>query len=352
MEASPAIEDLPACLTMSVEDQGIGMTPEQVAQLFIPFQQADTSTTRKFGGTGLGLSISRKLVEAMQGTVTVQSEMGRGSRFTVELPVEIDEQGGPWLHSNPLAIHPAQNDSEENITAGQVLNGRILLAEDNPDNQKVLLYYLCRMGLEVVIVDNGRLAVEKALRGHYDLVLMDMQMPELDGYGATSSLRRAGFLSPIIALTAHAMPTDREKCLRVGCSDFLTKPVQAKVLASLISRYLGTGQHQFAPPEEEVEAEFCADPGFSVLVRSFVDALPERVARFRSMMAAEDFSGVGALAHQIRGVGGMYGYPTLTETAALIEEAVFERQEAELLEELIDEFANTVDRIRRSLLDE
>jgi CheY-like chemotaxis protein len=230
-----------------------------------------------------------------------------------------------------------------------VLSGRVLLAEDNPDNQKVLLYHLCRMGLEVVIVENGRLAVEKALRGRYDLVLMDMQMPELDGYGATSSLRKAGFRPPIIALTAHAMPEDRDKCLRAGCTDFLTKPVEPKVLAGLIARHLVAGREQspWPIPDDAIESQFRDDPGLSGLIRSFVEVLPERVARFRAMMASGDLRGVGSLAHQIRGVGGMYGYPEMTETAALIEDAVFERREGGLLEELVEEFAGMVARIGR-----
>jgi CheY-like chemotaxis protein len=115
-----------------------------------------------------------------------------------------------------------------------------MVAEDDPDNQTVLLYHLCRMGLDVEVVENGRLDVEKALRGTFDLVLMDMQMPELDGYGATSSLRRSGFQAPIIALTAHAMLEDREKCLRAGCTDFLTKPVEVGLLAEVLSKHLGS----------------------------------------------------------------------------------------------------------------
>jgi PAS domain S-box-containing protein len=349
MEATPT--GLPGQVTLRIEikDQGIGMSQSEIDQLFIPFQQADSSTTRKFGGTGLGLSISRQLAKAMDGSIMVESEPGRGSSFTVSIPLLMDERNRSWLEPDQLAIRVTPEPNHADDRLGRVLSGRVLLAEDNPDNQKVLLYHLCRMGLEVVVVDNGRIAVEKALRGFYDLILMDMQMPELDGYGATSSLRRAGFHQPIIALTAHAMAEDREKCLNVGCTDFLTKPIEAKTLADAIARHLGTGQNQFKPPDDFIVSRFRDDPDLKDLIRWFVAELPERVERLRSMTGSGDLVGIKSLAHQLRGVGGMYGYPALTDTAGLIEEAADEQREGQLLEELVEEFADLVEQIDRGL---
>ncbi len=331
-----------ATLRLEVEDRGIGMTAEQVGQVFAPFRQADASTTRKFGGTGLGLSISRRLVEAMGGSIAVASQFGRGSRFAVSLPIAVEPGAAGWIEADELALAPRSLPpaaGPDDRPAPPMLAGRVLLAEDSPDNRRVLLYHLRRMGLDVEAVENGRDAVDRALVGGFDLVLMDMQMPVLDGYDATRSLRRSGSRVPIIALTAHALIEDREKCLRAGCAEYLTKPVEPRVLARVLARFLPPADARGAPA-----AGFADDPELARLVAEYVAGLPGQVAGLRRSLAAGDLGGVEFLAHRIRGVGGMYGFAALTELAGLVEQAARERRDADLLVELLDELGDLIAR--------
>ena len=239
---SPATTN--AALRCDIIDTGIGLTHDQLARLFQPFAQADNSTTRRYGGTGLGLTISRRLANLLGGDVTATSTPGRGSTFTLRL------DAGPadrltFVEAVNEALRPKTNQKTATPEPAWSLKGRILLCEDGPDNQRLICAHLRRAGAQVTVADNGRLGVDAALdaiKGHkpYDVILMDMQMPELDGYGAASELRKKNCTTPIIALTAHAMSQDREKCLAAGCTDYLTKPVEKGALLRTIAKYLPT----------------------------------------------------------------------------------------------------------------
>jgi PAS domain S-box-containing protein len=229
-------------MRFEVIDNGIGMTAEQMSRLFQPFSQADSSTTRKYGGTGLGLAICRRLAELMGGGITAASAPGRGSTFRVTLPVGAVE--GARMLDRP----PAEDDSQHGVErplaeeARPLQGARLLLAEDGPDNQRLIALLLRKAGAEVQIVENGQLAMDRALAEAaegtaFDIILMDMQMPVLDGYSATRALRRAGYDLPIIALTAHAMSTDRAKCLEAGCDDFASKPIDREKLIESLRRH-------------------------------------------------------------------------------------------------------------------
>lgn len=218
-----------ARLRFDVVDTGTGMSNEQMDNLFRPFTQADTSTTRKFGGTGLGLSISKRLATILGGDIVVQSAPDTGSTFSLVLDVgAIDEKtliDGAHASRAVLEAAPALKSP-----AALPLHARILLAEDGPDNQRLISHHLRKAGAEVEIAENGRLAFDAAMAAWragapFDLIFMDMQMPELDGYDATALLRRHGYPGAIVALTAHAMAGDREKCIAAGCDDFASKPV-------------------------------------------------------------------------------------------------------------------------------
>ncbi|TWT91036.1 Autoinducer 2 sensor kinase/phosphatase LuxQ [Pseudobythopirellula maris] len=215
-------------LCVDVVDTGIGMTAEQQAMLFRPFNQADNSMRRDFGGTGLGLTISRRFAQMMGGDVTiVSSELDQGSRFRLAVRAERAAAAPP-----PQPPKPADKPS-----AGAKLAGMsVLLAEDGPDNQRLIRYLLEKAGAEVRIVENGGAAVE-AIRseGPFECVLMDMQMPVMDGYQATRELRKSDCQTPIIALTAHAMGSDRKKCLDAGCDEYLAKPVDPFALVTTIA---------------------------------------------------------------------------------------------------------------------
>jgi PAS domain S-box-containing protein len=220
-------------LVFEVVDSGIGLSKEQLDKLFTPFTQGDSSTTRKFGGTGLGLTISRRLADLLDGSITVQSEVGKGSTFTLSLSI------GAVAPAD--LVHRSMERSQEPAAVSLPrLRGRILLAEDGPDNQRLITYFLTKAGAQVDVVDNGLAAVDKALaaRPVYDLILMDMQMPELDGYAAAGSLRSKSYAGPILALTAHAMSGDREKCIAAGCNDYLTKPIDRARLIRTCGEWL------------------------------------------------------------------------------------------------------------------
>jgi PAS domain S-box-containing protein len=225
---------------VAVADTGIGVPSNVVKTLFTPFEQADGSIARVFGGTGLGLSISKSLAEAMGGEIAFASEEGKGSTFTLRLPASETSQV-PDLSSQTLkrsAVVDPLSRKEEPL-AGI----RILLAEDSPDIQMMTSHQLKRAGAEVELASDGDAAI-RALGDEnitVDLVLMDMQMPVMDGVVATKSLRQLGFRLPIIALTASALTEDRERCLSAGCDDFLTKPVDQHALIASCARWAQRG---------------------------------------------------------------------------------------------------------------
>jgi len=228
-------------LIFEVQDSGIGMTPEQLTRLYQPFGQADSSTTRRFGGTGLGLTICKHFVDEMSGQVEVESQPGQGTTFRVRLPAVDPLFDDCELSNLPLQVvaAPASSKPQE----GLLDHTRILLAEDSPDNQRLINYLLTKAGAIVTIVENGQLALTEVLKAApsnqaFDIVLMDMQMPVMDGYTATQRLRDVGFQGPIVALTAHAMQGDKERCLAAGCNAYETKPVQRQALLHTLKRLL------------------------------------------------------------------------------------------------------------------
>ena len=235
-------------MQFDVLDTGLGMTKRQMSRLFLAFSQADTSTTRRFGGTGLGLHISKRLAEMLGGDITVESQPGVGSMFRVT--VTTGSLDGVKMLEDPSAEAIVMSDTIAVPGAvTDMLDCRILLAEDGPDNQRLIGHVLKKAGAEVVIVENGKLAVDAALAAFkesredeaqhpFDVVLMDMQMPVMDGYEATGLLRQKGYTLPIIALTAHAMASDRQKCLDAGCDDYATKPIDRAKLIEMIGRYV------------------------------------------------------------------------------------------------------------------
>ena len=221
-------------LRMLVSDTGIGIGERISEKLFQPFAQVDNSTTRKFGGTGLGLALSRKIAQAMGGDVVLSSsEPGRGSTFEITIKTQC-KPGTRWVEK----LHQVEEAQKTKAqTEKQSLkNKKILVVDDSPDNQTVIGFFLGAAGAQVDYADNGAEGVEKAMSGNYNVVLMDIQMPELDGYEATKQLRSLGFKTPIVALTAHALKEERERCLSVGCTDHFTKPVDRTKLISLVNR--------------------------------------------------------------------------------------------------------------------
>lgn len=219
-------------MSFAVTDTGCGLSPEQQARLFQPFVQADSSTTRKYGGTGLGLALSRRLAEALGGKlILVESAMGKGSTFQLTIPT------GPA--SEIRGETTASRASGQRQDWPRLDGVRILVAEDNVDNQDLLRRFLTEQGAFVDVVWNGEEAVAAILKpeNRYDVVLMDIQMPKLDGYSATKKLRASGVKTPVIALTAHAMSDERDRCLASGCDAFLSKPFDVPKIIQSVNQY-------------------------------------------------------------------------------------------------------------------
>lgn len=234
-------EDDQPVLQFDVLDTGIGMTEEQATKLFQPFSQADTSTTREFGGTGLGLAISKRLANLLGGEIeVVETQRNAGTRFRLTIPTgSLD--GVPMVNDPQAAtaVAPPEPNESKPADGPALADLRILLAEDGPDNQRLIVHVLKKAGADVSVAENGKIAADAALEARkddqpFDVILMDMQMPVMSGYEATAFLRREGYTRPIIALTAHSMASDRQKCLDAGCDEYAAKPINRKKLLELI----------------------------------------------------------------------------------------------------------------------
>ncbi len=228
-----ALEERSTAVEFAVADSGIGMDSEAIARLFSPFTQADSSMSRRYGGTGLGLAISQKLVEAMGGKIAVDSTPGGGStfHFTVRF-------------THPEAADAARLRDNDGRYVAPALRGRVLVVEDDRVNQRVIGHFVKQMGLTMSVVEDGHEAVQAASTSSWDLILMDCQLPGLDGLEATRRIRQklAGRPLPIIALTANASTKDRDDCLAAGMNDFLTKPVRVELLAATLQKWLPTAR--------------------------------------------------------------------------------------------------------------
>ncbi len=312
-----------ACLSFAVTDTGIGITPEQQARLFRPFAQADAAVTRHFGGSGLGLTITRHLAQMLGGDVHVKSAPGSGSTFTVTIdPGPLD---GVRLLTDPFELHTADSRGPSPSAAIQ-LDCRILLVEDVPDSRNLFSLYLRKSGATVVVAENGRAACDLALEAEnihrpFDLVLMDMKLPVLDGYQATAQLRSRGYGGSIVALTAYATEGEREKCLAAGCNDFVSKPIARQTLIGSVHRLTAGGKIQVSceKPEMRLVNAPSEDTDVDGLVQEFIATLGARVAAIERRLAAGDLAGTAALSHQLRGTAGNYGFPSITEAARHVE---------------------------------
>jgi CheY-like chemotaxis protein/HPt (histidine-containing phosphotransfer) domain-containing protein len=324
-------------LRVDVIDSGIGITPEQFKRLFLPFAQADASITRKFKGTGLGLAISRQLAKLLSGDVTATSQPGSGSTFTLRI------DGGPsagveLLQGLTEATLPAKLDHK--MHSAIHLRGRILLVEDGADNQRLLRMQLDGVGASVTSALDGQIAVDLVNEQRFDLILMDMQMPVMDGYSATIELRRRGLTIPIIALTAYAMAEDREKCLAAGCTAYLSKPVSEEKLLRTVHDYLGNdhspvpddsarASNTASPPpasdadgSDRIKSSFASDSRIMQIMPEFVAGLATHVREMIDLLERNDLAGLQKVAHQLLGASGGYGFDAVSQPASKVEQSI------------------------------
>jgi PAS domain S-box-containing protein len=314
LEVATVSGQSPPVLRFTVTDTGIGIPPENLGRIFERFTQADTSMTRRFGGSGLGLTICRQLVELMGGQIWVESDFGKGSIFSFAVPFEILNEG------DRTAVEPIDVDLDQVLPAL-----RILLAEDSPDNCTIILAYLEHTPYVVEIAESGAVACEMFMAGEYDLVLMDRQMPVMDGLAATRMMRaweaeHGRVPTPIIALTASALKGDREMCLSAGCTAFLTKPIKQSVLLRAI-RERGIMAHPSPRAEDSRMIAIYKNPVKASMTARFLSRCWANVTTMQNGLDKSDFGPVTTLGHQLCGAGSMFGFERLTEIGAGLEQA-------------------------------
>ena len=222
-------------IRFDIEDTGIGVSEDKQATIFESFSQADESHTRKYGGTGLGLAITKQLAELLGGEITLSSDEGKGSTFSFTIPAGVDVTEQPFLDRYNIASHTNPDLAKEEQPE---FSGSILVAEDSPTNQALIKVLLKRLGLQVTIAEDGNQALQKVLTQQFDMIFMDMMMPNMNGYEATREIRKQGITTPIVALTANAMKGDDKKCLEAGCDKYLAKPIDHSELLKTIGEYL------------------------------------------------------------------------------------------------------------------
>jgi signal transduction histidine kinase/CheY-like chemotaxis protein/HPt (histidine-containing phosphotransfer) domain-containing protein len=285
VKVKPSFRAIDPKLEVTIVDTGIGIPADQLASLFQPFVQGDATISRQYGGSGLGLAISRHFALALGGDVTVTSNIGSGSTFTVT--VGTGSLADAEVHERPEEAMEAQAQFANQRVR---ISGSVLVAEDGVDNQALIAAKLRETGLEVTIAPNGQIACEKALEAlngemPFDLILMDVQMPVMDGFTATQQLRGKGYRGPIIALTANAMDRDRSKCLNAGCNDFVTKPIQMEKLFKAIGRYLTVRPDA---PESSSKADAAAAASRAARVQKFFEELPDELAQIEQAVERQD----------------------------------------------------------------
>ena len=321
-------------LTIRVIDTGIGIATDKHEEVFSPFVQADNSVTRRYGGTGLGLAICQRLSMALGGELHLDSEEGQGSTFALTVKT------GPLAEVVLLESPPTDalmGSLVDQPIETKLHSCRILLVEDGEINRKLVRIMLERAGATVTTAENGWVGVELAMKRDFDLIIMDMQMPVMDGYTATEKLRSHGLTTPILALTAHAMKGDEEKCLASGCTAYLTKPIQGEQLLTSLNEYLPEGRPETEPQvdnersglthaRQSSRTEFLSslpldNPLYQEIVQEFVDFLGDHVNQMRNAFANEDFEHLADLAHALKGAGGTAGFDVLTDPATKLQQS-------------------------------
>lgn len=354
-------------LYFSVTDSGIGLTQNQTRKIFTAFQQAESSTTGKFGGTGLGLSICRQLVHMLGGELVVESQVSEGSCFKFSINLS-DSENSSLCYSKAdfKQIQTDDIDEDNNIR----VKGHVLLVDDTVDNQVLIRTYLEDIGAEVIVADNGKIAVELAAKNKFDLILMDMQMPVMSGVEAVELIRKQNSTVPIAMLTANAFKEDRDECYAAGCNDFLIKPIEITALYRVIGEYLPVLEKpDYTEVSENVQSvendlKLVSDgvdreniiissllgssENIDKMIGNFILQLPTYIIDIEKAFNSKDLEKLAYATHQLKGVGGNYGFLMITDTCSKIEEAIKSNQNVNI-ECLLDELKRIISKVENGL---
>jgi signal transduction histidine kinase/CheY-like chemotaxis protein/HPt (histidine-containing phosphotransfer) domain-containing protein len=336
----------PGCLRFAISDSGIGIPEDKVDRIFESFSQADSSTTRRYGGTGLGLTISRQLVELLGGRIWVESAVGRGSTFffTARFEVQADQSERTVSRATSAAA------ASEPLPSGL----RILLADDSEDNRFLILSYLNQVQASIDVAENGEIAARMFRSGHYDLVLMDVEMPVMDGYAATREIRRfeqesGARPTPVFALTAHAFADMAARSLAAGFTGHLTKPIRKATLLEALAGHVPQMSSEHVTTRAEASAatgriKVPIEAGMEDVVPSYLDKRRKEISQYRQALANQDFDSIRMLGHNLKGTGAGYGFAELTSIGAAIEKSAVAR-DVPGLSAKVDELARYIDHV-------
>lgn len=348
-------------LRVDVRDTGIGITQKQIDKIFDPFTQADASTSRQFGGTGLGLSICKSISEALGGGVEIKSVPGKGSTFSARIATG-DVSDTRFIDHSEYECDLEKRTSGS--TESKIEGSNLLLVDDVEANRELIGFLLEEAGANIEYACNGQEAIDmiESAKGKFDAVFMDMQMPVLDGYGATRKLRQSGFQKPIIAMTANSLKGDQEKCLESGCDEYIAKPVDFERLLEVANAYIGKDVHRSEEaiqlseqpnPEatsasnteiDEEDFEVAYQKKLRELGLGFLAELEETWYEFEDAVLKEDYETLKELAHRTKGTSATFGYEDLADSMESLEFALAENRESE-----IDSILNTcVSQLERS----
>jgi CheY-like chemotaxis protein len=322
-------------MAVDVADTGIGISQDKIEQIFDPFIQAEASTTRRFGGTGLGLTISRRFARAMGGDIVVRTELGKGSVFS--LTFDPGSLAAVRMLSPDAARTLASHADRQHVGIWEFPPSQVLVVDDSDVNRELVRVLLKRNGIRVLEARNGEECVLRAQHEHFDAILMDMQMPVMDGYTATRLLRERDKRVPIIAMTAHAMAGFENEILAIGCTGYLAKPLALEKLLSTLAGVLGGRRSSLQPFKDVNEQPIYKDKGRSSdlaplvsrwaddaelhsAARIFVKQVPAKLGDIRRAWRARDFGTLALVAHWLKGSGGTAGFPDFTAPAKLLEE--------------------------------
>jgi CheY-like chemotaxis protein len=316
-----------------VTDTGIGIAPDKIAGVFERFAQADASITRQYGGSGLGLTIARQLVELMGGRIWVESTPGAGSTFFFTALFGV--QANQHVTRETSALPPANTEMPKS-------GWRILLADDSEDNRFLILSYLKLSGSAIDVAENGAVAMDLFRARQYDIVLMDVEMPVMDGYTATRAIRaleqtRGVAATPVLALTAHAFAGMAQKSIDAGFTEVLTKPIRRATLLEALAKYPGHDNAKIADNSVPV-VKILVEEGLEDVTPGYLAKRRAEVAAYREALTRKNMEAIRTMAHRMKGTGAGYGFPVLTELGAALERSAVSSDNEEIRRK-VDELA-------------